>query len=90
MSKEQTELAEAVAKIYAAIEVAKEIADKQNTTFDLYPAYGMGGTYHSPGQLKADLERCTKNGYAEWADVYQYDYNLSLETGGWIASSHTC
>ena len=38
MSKEQTELAEAVAKIYAAIEAAKEIADKQNTTFDLYPA----------------------------------------------------
>lgn len=90
MSKEQTELAEAVAKIYAAIEAAKEIADKQNTTFNLYPAYGMGGTYHSPGHLKADLERCTKNGYAERADVYQYDYNLSLETGGWIASSHTC
>lgn len=90
MSKEQTELAEAVAKIYAAIEAAKEIADKQNTTFDLYPAYGMGGTYHSPGHLKADLERCTKNGQAEWADVYQYDYNLSLETGGWVASSHTC
>ncbi|VCU43204.1 hypothetical protein MAR005P1_00006 [Escherichia virus vB_Eco_mar005P1] len=60
MSKEQTELAEAVAKIYAAIEAAKEIADKQNTTFNLYPAYGMGGTYHSPGHLKADLERCTK------------------------------
>lgn len=90
MSKEQTELAEAVAKIYAAIEAAKEIADKQNTTFDLYPAYGMGGTYHSPGHLKADLERCTKNGRAEWADVYQYDYNLSLEDGGWVASSHTC
>ncbi|QEG06524.1 hypothetical protein [Escherichia phage AV109] len=90
MSKEQTELAEAVAKIYAAIEAAKEIADKQNTTFDLYPAYGMGGTYHSPGHLKADLERCTKNGQAEWADVYQYDYNLSLEDGGWVASSHTC
>ncbi|EMS9118289.1 hypothetical protein WLC71_002158 [Escherichia coli] len=90
MSKEQTELAEAVAKIYAAIEAAKEIANKQNTTFDLYPAYGMGGTYHSPGHLKADLERCTKNGQAEWADVYQYDYNLSLEDGGWVASSHTC
>ncbi|WPK34346.1 hypothetical protein [Escherichia phage AV111] len=90
MSKEQTELAEAVAKIYAAIEAAKEIADKQNTTFNLYPAYGMGGTYHSPGHLKADLERCTKNGQAEWADVYQYDYNLSLEDGGWVASSHTC
>ncbi|EFW1995168.1 hypothetical protein F1B01_03435 [Shigella sonnei] len=90
MTKEQTELAEAVAKIYAAIEAAKEIADKQNTTFDLYPAYGMGGTYHSPGHLKADLERCTKNGQAEWADVYQYDYNLSLEDGGWVASSHTC
>lgn len=90
MSKEQTELAEAVAKIYAAIEAAKEIANKQNTTFNLYPAYGMGGTYHSPGHLKADLERCTKNGQAEWADVYQYDYNLSLEDGGWVASSHTC
>lgn len=90
MTKEQTELAEAVAKIYAAIEAAKEIANKQNTTFDLYPAYGMGGTYYSPGFLKKELEHYTEQGNPNWATVNQHSYYTSLESGGWVASSMEC
>ncbi len=76
--------------IQDAIDYAKKIADKYDLTFNMYPAYGMGGSYYSPGYLKQDLEHHQSNGYPQFAIVNQYEYYTSLENGGWVSSSMEC
>lgn len=83
-------LASAEAAIYEAINQAKKVADKYNLSFVMSPAYGMGGTYYSPGFLKKELEHYTENGNPNWATVNQHSYYTSLESGGWVSSSMEC
>ncbi|BAQ22790.1 hypothetical protein AU156_gp140 [Edwardsiella phage PEi20] len=92
MSKHKPELtmAAAEAAICEAINHAKKVADKYGLSFEMSPAYGMGGTYYSPGALKKDLERETEMGHPNWAVVNQHSYYTSLESGGWVSSSMEC
>ncbi|YP_010844017.1 hypothetical protein PP427_gp161 [Salmonella phage KM16] len=77
-------------QIQDAIDYAKKIADENDIMFDINPAYGIGGSYYSPGFLKEDLEHHKSNGYPHYAIVNQFDYYTSLETGGWVSSSMEC
>lgn len=92
MSKHKPELAMAAAEaaISEAINQAKKVADKYDLSFEIAPAYGMGGTYYSPGFLKKELEHYTEQGKADWATVNNYSYYTSLEEGGWVSSSMEC
>lgn len=92
MSKHKPELAMAAAEaaICEAINQAKKVADKYDLSFDMSPAYGMGGTYYSPGFLKKELEHYTEQSNPKWATVNEYDYAVSLESGGWVSSSMEC
>lgn len=91
MSKHKPELAMAAAEaaICEAINHAKKVADKYDLSFEMSPAYGMGGTYYSPGFLKKELDHYTENGNPNWATVNQ-QYYTSLESGGWVSSSMEC
>ncbi|AUO78630.1 hypothetical protein vBKpnF48_5 [Klebsiella phage vB_Kpn_F48] len=84
------EMAKAVEAINDAIRHAKVVADHYNTEFTISPAYGMGGTYYSPGFLKKELEQYTEQGNPSWATINQHEYYTSLETGGWVSSSMEC
>lgn len=83
-------MAAAEAAIIEAIEQAKKVANKYDLEFSINPAYGMGGTYYSPGFLKKELEHYTEQGNPSWATVNQHEYYTSLETGGWVSSSMEC
>ena len=76
--------------IQDAIDYAKKIADENDMMFNINPAYGMGGSYYSPGFLKEDLEHHISNDYPQFAIVNQFDYYTSLESGGWVSSSMEC
>lgn len=95
MSKHKPELAMAAAEaaICEAINHAKKVANKYDLSFDMSPAYGMGGTYYSPGYLKRDLEHHDNSSPCQnekYAVVNQHKYYVSLETGGWVSSSMEC
>lgn len=92
MSKHKPELAMAAAEaaISEAINQAKKVADKYDLSFEIAPAYGMGGTYYSPGFLKKELGHYTEQGHPNWATVNQHSYYTSLESGGWVSSSMEC
>ncbi|ARB05917.1 hypothetical protein fHeYen901_144 [Yersinia phage fHe-Yen9-01] len=84
-----SELDEAVKAIRAAINKAIEIAEKENATFDIYPAYGMGGTYHSAGALdKEEAFAKSVNGDMEWTTRALYD--VSENKGCWVSSTQEC
>lgn len=80
----------AQAAIIEAINHAKRVANKYDLSFDLAFAYGMGGTYYSPGALKKDKEHCERQGAPEWAVIEQHPYYVSEENGGWVSSSMEC
>ncbi|QPI13992.1 hypothetical protein MYO4S_00241 [Serratia phage 4S] len=86
----QERLAAASAAIQEAINNAVKIANELDGTIDVAPAYGMGGTYYSPGALKADLDYWTSQGKANWATVNNHEYYVSLESGGWVSSTMEC
>lgn len=92
MSKHNPEKAmtQAVKEIEEAIAQAKLIANMHNLEFSLDTAYGMGGTYYSPGYLARDLEHQNESGCSDYAIVNQYPYNLDTKTGGWISSTQEC
>lgn len=83
-------MAEAQAAICEAINQAKKVADKYGLSFDINPAYGMGGTYYSPGALKKDQDHWTNNGTPKWSILEQHSYYVSEENGGWVSSSMEC
>lgn len=92
MSKHNPEkaMARAVKEIEEAIAQAKLIANMHNLEFSLSTAYGMGGTYYSPGYLASDLEHQNETGYSDYAIVNQYPYTLDAKTGGWVSSTQEC
>lgn len=84
-----SELHEAVKDIRAAINKAIEIAEKENATFDIYPAYGMGGTYHSAGALdREEAYNKSVNGGVEWTTRALYD--IAENKGHWVSSTQEC
>lgn len=86
-------MAEHAAAIQQAIAAAKEFANKYDKSFDMAPAYGMGGTYYSPGALKRDLayhDNSSPCQNEKYALVNQYEYYINLENGGWVTSSMEC
>ena len=86
-------MAEYAAAIQQAIDAAKEFANKFDKQFDICPAYGMGGTYYSPGYLKRDLayhDNSSPCQNEKYAVVHQHPYYTSLENGGWVSSSMEC
>lgn len=53
------QIAQFVAEAYAAIEKAKEVADKHNLWFSFEPAYGMGGDYDgAEGEWNPSSQSC--------------------------------
>lgn len=80
----------AQAAIIEAINHAKKVADKYDLSFDLAFAYGMGGTYYSPGAAKKDKEHWAAAGHPRYAVTEQYSYYVSEERGGWVSSSMEC
>lgn len=76
--------------IMEAINHAKKIANKYDLSFEVGFAYGMGGTYYSPGSVKADKEYWENNGTPEYSVINNYGYYVSEETGGWVSSSMEC
>lgn len=89
----QQKMAEHAAAIQQAIDSAKEFADKFDLNFEIGPAYGMGGTYYSPGWLKRDLEYHDNSSPCQnekYAIANEHKYYVSLETGGWVSSSMEC
>lgn len=92
MSKHSPEkaMADAQAAIIDAINQAKLVANKYNLSFDLSPAYGMGGTYYSPGALKRDQSYWNECNHPDYAVLEQYSYYVSEENGGWVSSTMEC
>lgn len=92
-NKDQKRLMAAAAAIQEAIDIAVKVANEVGGSIDIGPAYGMGGTYYSPGFLKNDLERHDNSEpylNEKYAIVNQHSYYTSLETGGWVSSSMEC
>lgn len=83
-------LSAAEAAIQKAIDEAVKIANELDGTIDIGPAYGMGGTYYSPGALAKDLENSIAEGQPKWAIINEHPYYTSLETGGWVSSTMEC
>lgn len=86
----QERLAAASAAIQKAIDEAVKIANELDGTIDIGPAYGMGGTYYSPGALRNDLNHWESSNKAHWAIINQHPYHTDLETGGWVSSTMEC
>lgn len=83
-------MANAQATIIDAINQAKLVANKYGLSFDLTFAYGMGGTYYSPGALKRDQKDWNESNHPEFAVLEQYSYYVSEENGGWVSSTMEC
>jgi hypothetical protein len=51
-------LADAVGKFELALAEAQSIADKYGLSFNIYPSYGMGGTYYSEDGWTSSSNNC--------------------------------
>jgi hypothetical protein len=60
-----------------ALKAAEEFADLHGLSFDIYPAYGMGGTFYGRGP-----ENMAKSLYGDRGDGYN--------EFGWSSSSTGC
>lgn len=84
------EIREAEKAIEDAINNAKIVASRHNRSFSIYPTYGLGADWYSPGYIAKDLEERLKVGSDKYALINLYEDALDFVEGGWVSSSMEC